>query len=105
MHEAFVDLVLDHHAHVVQPFERINGKWVAYGLGNHIAEQDLPATRDSVIARFTFTRGPTAATRSAGGGGERSGRGEVHAAAAEVGAGQAPNQLNRLLVGIYLGKA
>jgi poly-gamma-glutamate capsule biosynthesis protein CapA/YwtB (metallophosphatase superfamily) len=53
-----VDLVLGHHAHVVQPFERINGKWVAYGLGNHIAEQDPEATRDSVIARFTFTRGP-----------------------------------------------
>ncbi|MGY1682304.1 CapA family protein [Geodermatophilus sp. SYSU D01176] len=54
---ADVDLVLGHHAHVVQPFEQINGKWVAYGLGNHIAEQDLPATYDSVIARFTFTRG------------------------------------------------
>jgi poly-gamma-glutamate capsule biosynthesis protein CapA/YwtB (metallophosphatase superfamily) len=53
-----VDLVLGHHAHVVQPFERINGKWVAYGLGNHIAQQDLPATDDSVIARFTFTRDP-----------------------------------------------
>ena len=53
-----VDLVLGHHAHVVQPFERINGEWVAYGLGNHIAQQDLPATYDSVIARFTFTRSP-----------------------------------------------
>ncbi|WP_325746042.1 CapA family protein [Streptomyces sp.] len=53
-----VDLVLGHHAHVVQPFEQVNGKWVAYGLGNHIAEQDLPVTYDSVIARFTFTRGP-----------------------------------------------
>jgi poly-gamma-glutamate synthesis protein (capsule biosynthesis protein) len=52
-----VDLVLGHHAHVVQPFERIGGKWVAYGLGNEIAEQTLQATRDSVIARFTFTRG------------------------------------------------
>jgi hypothetical protein len=50
--------VLGHHAHVVQPFEQVNGKWVAYGLGNHVAEQDLPATYDSVIARFTFTRGP-----------------------------------------------
>jgi hypothetical protein len=30
---------------------------VAYGLGNHNAEQELPATYDSVIARFTFTRG------------------------------------------------
>ncbi|MGR7026513.1 CapA family protein [Geodermatophilus sp. URMC 62] len=53
-----VDLVLGHHAHVVQPFEQVNGKWVAYGLGNHIAEQDLLVTYDSVIARFTFTRGP-----------------------------------------------
>jgi poly-gamma-glutamate capsule biosynthesis protein CapA/YwtB (metallophosphatase superfamily) len=53
-----VDLVLGHHAHVVQPFEQVNGKWVAYGLGNHIAEQELPVTYDSVIARFTFTRGP-----------------------------------------------
>jgi poly-gamma-glutamate synthesis protein (capsule biosynthesis protein) len=55
-----VDLVLGHHAHVVQPFEKVGGKWVAYGLGNHLAEQARPAhagTEDSVIARFTFTRG------------------------------------------------
>jgi poly-gamma-glutamate synthesis protein (capsule biosynthesis protein) len=55
-----VDLVLGHHAHVVQPFERIDGKWVAYGLGNHLAQHARPAhagTEDSVIARFTFTRG------------------------------------------------
>ncbi|OLT23633.1 hypothetical protein BJF78_31950 [Pseudonocardia sp. CNS-139] len=53
-----VDLVLGHHAHVVQPFERIGGKWVAYGLGNHVAQQSGEARNDSVIARFTFTRGP-----------------------------------------------
>ena len=53
-----VDLVLSHHAHVVQPIERVHGKWVAYGLGNHIAQQTRPVTYDSVIARFTFTRGP-----------------------------------------------
>jgi poly-gamma-glutamate capsule biosynthesis protein CapA/YwtB (metallophosphatase superfamily) len=52
-----VELVIGHHAHVVQPLERINGKWVAYGLGNHVAEQTNPATNDSVITRFTFTRG------------------------------------------------
>jgi poly-gamma-glutamate synthesis protein (capsule biosynthesis protein) len=51
-----VDLVVGHHAHVVQPFERVNGKWVAYGLGNHVAQQHGDATNDSVIARFTFTR-------------------------------------------------
>ena len=55
-----VDLVLGHHAHVVQPFERIAGEWVAYGLGNHLAEHATRghATEDSVAARFTFTRGP-----------------------------------------------
>jgi poly-gamma-glutamate synthesis protein (capsule biosynthesis protein) len=54
-----VDLVLGHHAHVVQPFERIGGKWVAYGLGNHLAEHETRGypTEDSVAARFTFTRG------------------------------------------------
>lgn len=56
---ADVDLVLGHHAHVVQPFERIDGEWIAYGLGNHIAEHAIRGhpTEDSVAARFTFTRG------------------------------------------------
>ena len=55
-----VDLVLGHHAHVVQPFELIDGEWVAYGLGNHVAQQSTwgHATEDSVIARFTFTEDP-----------------------------------------------
>jgi poly-gamma-glutamate synthesis protein (capsule biosynthesis protein) len=54
-----VDLVLGHHAHVVQPFERIGDEWVAYGLGNHLAEHATRGypTEDSVAARFTFTRG------------------------------------------------
>ncbi|MET0765805.1 MAG: CapA family protein [Blastococcus sp.] len=54
-----IDLVLGHHAHVVQPFEQIAGEWVAYGLGNHIAEHATRGypTEDSVVARFTFTRG------------------------------------------------
>jgi poly-gamma-glutamate synthesis protein (capsule biosynthesis protein) len=52
-----IDLVVGHHAHVVQPIERVNGKWAAYGLGNHVAQQHGEATNDSLIARFTFTRG------------------------------------------------
>jgi poly-gamma-glutamate capsule biosynthesis protein CapA/YwtB (metallophosphatase superfamily) len=54
-----IDLVLGHHAHVVQPFERIDGEWVAYGLGNLIAQHSTRGypTEDSVLARFTFTRG------------------------------------------------
>ena len=44
-----IDLVLGHHAHVVQPFERIDGEWVAYGLGNcrRALDARLP-TEDSV---------------------------------------------------------
>ena len=54
-----VDLVLGHHAHVVQPFDLVDGEWAAYGLGNHIAEHATRGypTEDSVLARFTFTRG------------------------------------------------
>lgn len=52
-----IDLVYGHHAHVVQPFERIGAKWVAYGLGNHLAEQGTArqATHEGVLARFEFT--------------------------------------------------
>ncbi len=53
-----VDLIVGHHAHVVQPFERIGDKWVAYGLGNQVAEQFSrgdPATQQTVYARFRFT--------------------------------------------------
>ena len=54
-----VDLVLGHHAHVVQPFERIAGEWVAYGLGNFVAQMARQGDPyDEVAARFTFTRGP-----------------------------------------------
>ena len=54
-----VDLVLGHHAHVVQPFEQVAGEWAAYGLGNALAQHATRGhdTEDSVIARFTFTRG------------------------------------------------
>jgi poly-gamma-glutamate synthesis protein (capsule biosynthesis protein) len=53
-----IDLVLGHHAHVVQPFEEIGGKWVAYGLGNFVAEMAQEGDPyDEVAARFTFTRG------------------------------------------------
>jgi poly-gamma-glutamate synthesis protein (capsule biosynthesis protein) len=54
-----VDLVVGHHAHVVQPFEQIDGKWVAYGLGNFVAQMAREGDPyDEVAARFTFTRGP-----------------------------------------------
>jgi poly-gamma-glutamate capsule biosynthesis protein CapA/YwtB (metallophosphatase superfamily) len=54
-----VDLIVGHHAHVVQPFEKINGKWAAYGLGNQVARHDQPrrTTEEGIIARFRFVKG------------------------------------------------
>jgi Bacterial capsule synthesis protein PGA_cap len=55
-----VDLIVGHHAHAVQPFEKINGKWVAYGLGNQVARHEDPigTTEEGVMARFQFSKGP-----------------------------------------------
>jgi len=55
--DASIDLIVGHHAHVVQPFEEINGKWVAYGLGNSVAKHDEPrgSTEEGAAARFRFT--------------------------------------------------
>jgi poly-gamma-glutamate capsule biosynthesis protein CapA/YwtB (metallophosphatase superfamily) len=54
-----VDLIVGHHAHVVQPFEKLHGKWVAYGLGNQVARHEEPrgSTEEGVTARFRFTKG------------------------------------------------
>ncbi len=53
-----IDLVYGHHAHVVQPMEKINGKWAIYGLGNDIAAQgtDVTGTRDGLLVRVQFSR-------------------------------------------------
>ena len=34
-----VDLILGHHVHVVQPIQRVGGKWVAFGMGNSLSNQ------------------------------------------------------------------
>lgn len=34
---AGVDLIIGHHAHVVQPIEQVNGTWVVFGLGNQLS--------------------------------------------------------------------
>jgi poly-gamma-glutamate synthesis protein (capsule biosynthesis protein) len=51
-----IDLVYGHHAHVVQPFDVVNGTWVAYGLGNFVAQQltSQPQTYRGMTARFEF---------------------------------------------------
>jgi poly-gamma-glutamate synthesis protein (capsule biosynthesis protein) len=60
-----VDLVIGHHAHVVQPVQRRpDGRWVLFGLGNLLAQQVIapgesatPPHRDGVIVRVTVGRG------------------------------------------------
>jgi hypothetical protein len=51
-----VDLVYGEHAHVVQPITQVNGKWVVYGLGNMIAQQETarPDTYEGISVRFRF---------------------------------------------------
>jgi poly-gamma-glutamate capsule biosynthesis protein CapA/YwtB (metallophosphatase superfamily) len=54
-----IDLVYGCHVHVVQPVERIGGKYVVYGLGNFLARHapccDTPPTRDGMILQVTVT--------------------------------------------------
>jgi poly-gamma-glutamate capsule biosynthesis protein CapA/YwtB (metallophosphatase superfamily) len=53
-----VDLIIGHHAHVVQPIEKFGDKWVAYGLGNSVAKHAEPrgTTEEGLIARFRFAK-------------------------------------------------
>lgn len=53
-----IDLIVGHHAHVVQSVERIGEKWVAYGLGNSVARHAEPrgVSEEGLATRFTFTR-------------------------------------------------
>ncbi|MGW0436431.1 CapA family protein [Micromonospora sp. NPDC003197] len=54
-----IDLIVGHHVHVVQPFEKIGGKWVAYGIGNlttRFPDGSPENTQDAVVPQFTFTR-------------------------------------------------
>ncbi|MEV7416796.1 CapA family protein [Streptomyces sp. NPDC089919] len=52
-----VDLILGTHNHVPQPYEKINGTWVVYGMGDQVASFYEPAKRrgnESSIPRFGF---------------------------------------------------
>jgi len=59
-----VDLIVGHHAHVVQPTNQVNGIWVMYGLGNVLS--NLPTderwpinSQDAVIATTALTISPS----------------------------------------------
>ncbi|CAM5705068.1 CapA family protein [Streptomyces griseorubiginosus] len=56
-----IDMILGTHAHVPQAYEKVNGTWVVYGMGdqiagemfNHEGAQD-PRGNQSTLGRFTF---------------------------------------------------
>jgi poly-gamma-glutamate synthesis protein (capsule biosynthesis protein) len=52
-----INLIIGHHAHVVEPFEKIDGTWVVYGMGNQVARHLHPdgLTEEGVMAWFRFT--------------------------------------------------
>lgn len=57
-----VDLILGHHAHVVQPVTRIGDEFLVYGLGNFLSNQSPEScdvcpvsTQDGVIVHLTVT--------------------------------------------------
>jgi hypothetical protein len=54
-----IDLITGHHVHVVQPFEKIGTKWVAYGMSNLTTYGSSEDTQQAVLPTFTFTRTPS----------------------------------------------
>ncbi|MFB6562382.1 MULTISPECIES: CapA family protein [unclassified Streptomyces] len=56
-----IDVLLGTHAHVPQPYEKVNGTWIVYGMGdqvagemfNHTGARDMRGNYGS-IGRFTF---------------------------------------------------
>ncbi|MFD7094799.1 CapA family protein [Streptomyces xanthophaeus] len=54
---ADIDLVIGTHNHVPQPYEKINGTWVVFGMGDQVASF-VPADKlrgnQSSVPRFTF---------------------------------------------------
>ncbi|MFI9045344.1 CapA family protein [Streptomyces sp. NPDC053427] len=50
-----IDLIIGTHAHTPQPYEKVNGTWVAYGLGDQIAgSMRKPEGNWGTLARFRF---------------------------------------------------
>lgn len=58
-----VDLIVGHHAHVIQPIQQINGHWVVFGLGNFLSNMPTgdtwPAsTQDGMIVTTAIAEQP-----------------------------------------------
>lgn len=66
-----IDLILGTHAHIPQAYEKVNGTWIIYGMGDQVAGAMVnppdvvdPRGNQSSIGRFTF--GPRRNRGSAG---------------------------------------
>jgi poly-gamma-glutamate synthesis protein (capsule biosynthesis protein) len=53
-----IDLIVGHHAHVVQPIEQVEGTWVVWGLGNQVSNQPEEPRRDGLTVVVTAERDP-----------------------------------------------
>lgn len=53
-----IDVVIGHHAHVVQPVSRVAGRFVVWGLGNQLSNQSEPDRRDGLLVRLHATTDP-----------------------------------------------
>ncbi|OAH11056.1 CapA family protein [Streptomyces jeddahensis] len=56
-----IDLIIGTHAHIPQAYEKVNGTWIVYGMGDQVAGRMYnhggahdPRGNQSSIARFTF---------------------------------------------------
>ncbi len=52
-----IDLVIGHHAHVVQPIEMVHGRYVVWGLGNQLSNQTQAPRRDGLTVTATASQG------------------------------------------------
>lgn len=65
-----IDLIIGTHAHVPQAYEKVNGTWVVYGMGDQIAGDMInhegafdPRGNQGTLGRFTFAPPKTAGAR------------------------------------------
>ncbi len=63
MSSGLVDLIVGHHAHVVQPIEQVAGKWVVFGMGNILSNMPTGAvpgenTQDGIVVTVAIAEQP-----------------------------------------------
>lgn len=52
-----IDVIVGHHAHVVQPIEQVEGTYVVWGLGNHLTNQPQVPRSDGLTAVLVASKG------------------------------------------------